>query len=74
MGMDAVPLWTELVRMHKSMPQYTVGHRERIKAVKAHMEEAYPGIYGIGTPFDGVGIPDGVRQAKELVARLCEEK
>jgi len=28
----------------------------------------------IGTPFDGIGIPDGVKQAKELVEKLVNDK
>ena len=35
-----------------------------------HVKEHYPNLYLIGTPFDGIGIPDGVKQAKELVQRL----
>ena len=27
----------------------------------------------IGTPFDGVGMPDGVRQAHDLVQHLVNE-
>ena len=27
----------------------------------------------IGTPFDGVGMPDGVRQAHELVQHIVNE-
>ncbi len=37
---------------------------------RQHLKEHYPNLYLIGTPFDGIGIPDGVKQAKELVQRL----
>lgn len=66
MNFKAKPLWVEVTRLHKSMPQYKVGHRERIAFLKQHVAEAYPGLHLIGTPFDGVGMPDGVQQAKKL--------
>ena len=59
-------------RLVRSMPQYNVGHRAAVNMVKAHVKEHYPNLYLIGTPFDGIGIPDGVKQAKELVNQLVE--
>lgn len=70
LGFTANPLWTEIVRLDRSMPQYEVGHRQRVAEVKAYLGENFPGVYAIGTPFDGVGMPDGVKQAKELVDSL----
>lgn len=67
MNFTAKPLWTELTRLNKSMPQYKVGHRDMIARLTAYASKAYPGLHMIGTPFDGVGMPDGVRQAKALV-------
>ncbi|MBS6149223.1 MAG: hypothetical protein KH619_07100, partial [Veillonella sp.] len=43
-----------------------------IAAVREHVKEHYPNLYLIGTPFDGIGIPDGVKQAKELVQLLTK--
>ena len=54
------------------MPQYNVGHRAAIAAVREHVKKQYPNLYLIGTPFDGIGIPDGVKQAKELVHLLTK--
>lgn len=73
MGFTAMPLWIEITRLNKSMPQYKVGHRELVGRIKEHVARTYPGLDVIGTPFDGVGMPDGVRQAKELVDRLKKE-
>ncbi len=67
------PIWLEVSRLNQSMPQYKVGHRERIATLKGYVEKAYPNLHLIGTPFNGVGMPDGVLQAKELVERLCNE-
>ena len=70
MGFKASPEWIKVNRLIHCMPQYNVGHRAAITAVREHVEKQYPNLYLIGTPFDGIGIPDGVKQAKELVQRL----
>ena len=70
MGFKASPEWIKINRLIHCMPQYNVGHRAAITAVREHVKKQYPNLYLIGTPFDGIGIPDGVKQAKELVQRL----
>ena len=70
MNFKANPEWIKINRLIHCMPQYNVGHRAAIAAVREHVKEHYPNLYLIGTPFDGIGIPDGVKQAKELVQRL----
>ena len=74
MRFSAKPEWVRINRLIHCMPQYNVGHRAGIKAVRAHVAENYPNLHLIGTPFDGIGIPDGVKQAKELVEKLVSEK
>lgn len=73
MKFNAKPLWVELTRLDKSMPQYKVGHRDLVSRLKDYAAKAYPGLYMIGTPFDGVGMPDGVRQVHELVQHIVNE-
>nr|WP_290122978.1 FAD-dependent oxidoreductase [Veillonella denticariosi] len=74
MSFSATPEWVKINRLIHCMPQYNVGgHRAGITAVRAHVARNYPNLYLIGTPFDGIGIPDGVKQAKELVQRISEE-
>ena len=74
MGFSAKPEWVRINRLIHCMPQYNVGHRAGIKAVREHVAEQYPNLHLIGTPFDGIGIPDGVKQAKELVEKLVNDK
>ena len=73
MKFNAKPLWVELTRLDKSMPQYKVGHRDLVSRLKDYAAKAYPGLYMSGTPFDGVGMPDGVRQAHELMQHIVNE-
>ena len=73
LGFKGDPEWTEVVRLQKSMPQYEVDHKERVATVMTHVAEHYPGLALIGTPFKGVGMPDGIKQAYELVEAWKEE-
>ena len=74
MNFSAKPEWVRINRLIHCMPQYNVGHRAGIKVVREHVAEQYPNLHLIGTPFDGIGIPDGVKQAKELVEKLVNDK
>lgn len=70
MSFSTQPEWVRINRLIHCMPQYNVGHRAGITAVRKHVAENYPNLHLIGTPFDGIGIPDGVKQAKELVQSI----
>ena len=72
MCFSAKPEWVRINRLIHCMPQYNVGHRAGITAVREHVAKHYPNLHLIGTPFDGIGIPDGVKQAKELVQAMVE--
>jgi len=60
--LPAEPEHAAVVRWPKSMPQYDLGHLDRI----ARIRDALPaGIFVTGQAYDGVGIPDCVRGAGE---------
>lgn len=54
-----------------AMAQYHVGHLERVARIR-ELAGRHPRLALIGNGFDGVGIPDCVRNANEGVARLLE--
>ena len=72
MSFSTQPEWVRINRLIHCMPQYNVGHRAGITAVREHVAKYYPNLHLIGTPFDGIGIPDGVKQAKELVQSIVD--
>ena len=72
MSFSTQPEWVRINRLIHCMPQYNVGHRAGITTVRKHVAENYPNLHLIGTPFDGIGIPDGVKQAKELVQSIVD--
>jgi oxygen-dependent protoporphyrinogen oxidase len=62
------PSASRVVRWPRSMPQYDVGHVDRVAAI----ERALPsGVHVVGPAYRGAGIPDCVRQATELAERLA---
>jgi oxygen-dependent protoporphyrinogen oxidase len=61
------PQETAVVRWPRSMPQYAVGHRERVAAID---EALPPGIVLVGNAYGGVGVADTVRGANEAAERV----
>ncbi|GEL08857.1 protoporphyrinogen oxidase [Salisediminibacterium halotolerans] len=74
MQVEGEPLFTRIRRWNDSMPQYEVGHRERIAAFRSELSARYPGIYAAGASFDGIGLPDCIDQGKNAVNTLMKER
>lgn len=70
MGITAEPMFTEITRLNHSMPQYPVGHVEKMKSLRSRLKAELPGVWVTGAAFDGVGLPDCIRQGKEAAAEL----
>ncbi len=72
LGIDGQPAWHHLTRYVSAMPQYRVGHRERVAALRARAAQ-HAGLALAGNAYDGVGVPDcvasGERAAEMLAAR-----
>ncbi|QHW34126.1 protoporphyrinogen oxidase [Paenibacillus rhizovicinus] len=68
LGITAVPLFTEITRLHRSMPQYPVGHLQATAELRSRLRKEMPGVWVTGAAFDGVGLPDCIRQGKEAAA------
>ncbi|MFI0450343.1 protoporphyrinogen oxidase [Actinomadura sp. 6N118] len=49
------PVATRVTRWHDALPQYTVGHTDRIKQIRAQIAD-HPGLALCGSAYDGVGI------------------
>jgi protoporphyrinogen/coproporphyrinogen III oxidase len=64
------PLSSIVTRWPYSMPQYTVGHGARVQTLNCLMEKL-PGLHLCGNAYLGVGIPDCVRTARQIVERIA---
>ena len=56
-------------RWPHSLPQYSVGHLERVAALERRLS-GIPGLHLLGNALHGVGIPDLIRQARTLARKL----
>lgn len=70
MGITAEPEFTEITRLNRSMPQYPVGHVQNQKTLRERLSRELPGVWITGAAFDGVGLPDCIRQGKEAAAAI----
>ena len=70
-GIQASPVLVRIQRHPRAMPQYAVGHLERVGAIETRVA-ALPALALAGNAYRGVGIPDCVRSgeaAAEAMAR-----
>jgi protoporphyrinogen/coproporphyrinogen III oxidase len=58
---------SSVVRWLRAMPQYEIGHVERVRKIR---ETLPPGVFVVGSAYDGAGIPDCVRAAGETAERV----
>lgn len=64
----ATPLLQRVVRWPRGIPQYDLGHAEKVEAADA-VERALPGIFLIGNAFRGVAMLSCVAEADRLSER-----
>jgi oxygen-dependent protoporphyrinogen oxidase len=69
MGIDAEPVITRIYRWKDAMPQYTIGHDERVAEIE-ELTEKHPGLYLTGSAYRGIGISDTVREAEETAKKV----
>jgi oxygen-dependent protoporphyrinogen oxidase len=72
-GLRAAPVAARVTRWDAGLPQYPVGHLDRVARIREHVGKL-PGLAVCGAPYDGVGIPacigSGQRAATEVLATL----
>jgi oxygen-dependent protoporphyrinogen oxidase len=66
---DGRPVETALYRHAKGIPQYTVGHPERMTLLEERLGRV-PGLHVTGNAYRGIGVNDCVREAVALAGRL----
>jgi len=69
LGVSGDPLLIEVARHPRAMPQYTLGHLDRVEAIRRR-EALHPGLVLAGNAFQGVGIPDCVRSGQAAAEYL----
>jgi oxygen-dependent protoporphyrinogen oxidase len=68
-GITARPVDTHVQRWGGALPQYAVGHLDRVARIRA-AADVLPGLAICGAAYDGVGIPAVIGSARRAVASL----
>lgn len=71
MNLQQGPVRSLVNRWPNSMPQYVVGHGARVERIK-DLARSVPGLYLASNYFDGVGIPDCIRQSDEIARQITK--
>lgn len=72
MGITAEPEFVSIYRHERAIPQYLVGHAERLRAIESGLER-FPGLVLSGNAFRGVSLNDCVVNARKTAAQLLSE-
>jgi len=69
LGISEDPLFVEVAKWERSMPQYEVGHLDRVNEIERLAGEL-PGLTLAGNAYRGAGIPDCVRSGEAAAEAL----
>jgi protoporphyrinogen/coproporphyrinogen III oxidase len=68
----AKPLFSRIFRWYRGMPQYTLGHLERVSLIEEHSRQT-PGLSLCGGSFRGVGVPHCIESGEQAVSKILSE-
>jgi len=68
----AKPLFNRVFRWHLGMPQYTLGHLERITLIEDRSAQI-PGLALAGGSYRGVGVPNCIESGERAVSKVLSE-
>ncbi len=70
LGVGGPPMLSRIKRWHRAMPQYHVGHLERVHRIE-QLANTLPGLELAGNYCRGVGIPHCIRTGEQASERLA---
>lgn len=68
-GIEAEPELVRVFRWKDSMPQYTIGHEDRVSDIET-LAGRHPGLLLTGSAYHGLGISDTVREAETTAKNI----
>ncbi len=70
-GVSAEPKHVEVNRWPMGMPQYTLGHLDRLDMIDSLLRH-HQGLYLAGAGYRGVGIPDCIKDGTETARKIAD--
>lgn len=71
LGIQGEPVFAEVVRWNRTMPQYHVDHLDRVAGIEGLIAES-AGLAVAGNAYRGVGIPFCIRSGQQAARRVRE--
>jgi oxygen-dependent protoporphyrinogen oxidase len=68
-GLRATPLFARVYKWESAMPQYGVGHLDRLDRIE-RLRQQLPGLALAGNGYRGIGLPDCVRSGQNAVKQV----
>lgn len=69
LGVSGEPEFTRVVRYERAMPQYVLGHVQRVERIE-QLASQFPGLELAGNAYHGVGVPDCIQSGECAVERV----
>jgi oxygen-dependent protoporphyrinogen oxidase len=71
LSIEAAPVFQHLTRWRKAIPQYHLGHLERLSRIEQHVAQI-AGLFVSGNAYHGVALNDCTEQASRVAERAAE--
>jgi len=71
LGVENKPMFAEVTKWTRSMPQYEVGHLTRVERIQSELAKV-KGLKIAGNMFGGAGIPDCIRSGETAADELID--
>lgn len=69
LGVSEPPLFAEVAKWKNSMPQYEVGHLDRVQSIEHELAQL-PSLTLAGNAYRGAGIPDCIRSGEAAAEQI----
>ena len=73
LGIQAQPLLTRVHFFEDAMPQYNLGHPERLEKIEERLQR-WPWLALAGAGYGGIGIPDCIHSGERAAQRLLDQR
>jgi oxygen-dependent protoporphyrinogen oxidase len=73
LDITAPPILSRVFMWNKAMPQYNLGHPEKLKQIDAALGK-YRGLALAGNGYRGIGIPDCIRSGELAVQKIVSNR
>jgi len=69
LNIEDKPEFIRIIRQPRAIPQYTLGHQERINTIKMELINI-PGLYLAGNYINGVSVGHCIAEATKLAKKI----